>query len=110
MLFHIANQADWELALETGVYKCASLETEGFIHLSRIDQVLLVANAFYKGQTDLILLQIDPKKIAPSLKYETFDEEVYPHLYSSLKVGAVVCIYPLQTSEDGSFQLPESLR
>lgn len=110
MIFHIAIKTDWENAEKTGEYVAPSFNEEGFIHLSRIDQVVPVANAFYKGNTNLVLLEIDPKKINHALKYETVNDEVYPHLYSKLSVDAVICAHDFVPQEDGAFQLPKKLQ
>ena len=61
-LLHITTQAEWEKALRTGEYTHPSLESEGFIHCSKASQILWVANRFYRGNSNLILLQIDAKK------------------------------------------------
>ncbi len=110
MVYHIANLSDWENAKTAGVYSCESLTKEGFMHLSRIDQVLFVANSFFKGVHDLVLLEIDPIKIKQALRYEMVNDQVFPHLYSNLNIDAVINVYDFPPSEDGTFQLPSKLQ
>jgi uncharacterized protein (DUF952 family) len=66
-LFHIARVADWEQAQRHGVYRVSSLGTllddVGFIHLSFANQVKPVADAVYRGMTDLVLLELDPQRL-----------------------------------------------
>ena len=64
-LFHIARRRDWEAAQRVGAYRISTLdrtlEQEGFIHLSFARQVRGVADRFYAGVDDeLVLLSIDP--------------------------------------------------
>lgn len=63
-LFHTARVPDWEQAQRNGVYRVSSLGTllgdVGFIHLSFAHQVKPVADAIYRGMTDLVLLEVDP--------------------------------------------------
>ena len=68
MIFHITSRADWETAQQRGEYRAPSLDTEGFIHCSTSSQVLPVAENFYKGQRDLLLLAIEARRIPPALR------------------------------------------
>jgi len=67
-IFHIAEASGWADAQASGQYRWSTLgrtlEDEGFIHCSYRDQVQAVANAFYAGRKDLLLLVIDPAKVA----------------------------------------------
>lgn len=105
-IYHIARKSDWKQALKAGVYTTESLSKEGFIHFSRRDQIVLIANRFYGGQKDLVLLSVDPNKLGSVLKYETVDEEVFPHLYGPLNLDAVTGVFEFFPLEDGTFELP----
>jgi uncharacterized protein (DUF952 family) len=96
-IFHIAHQADWQAAQVAGSYRVASLEQEGFIHCSTTEQVAGVADRFYRGQTDLVLLHIDPQRLQAPLRYEAPAEapagnERFPHIYGPLNLDAVVAV------------------
>ena len=87
-IYHIIAQTAWEEAQCVGSYHAASLDSEGFIHLSNAEQVLRVANAFYSGQTDLLLLVVDADNVAAELRYEPPAEapestERFPHIYET---------------------------
>lgn len=62
MIYHITSGSAWDDAKRRGTYRAPSLENEGFIHCSTRDQLLGVANAFYRGREDLALLCIDQTK------------------------------------------------
>ena len=93
-IFHIVSKRDWEKAKKKGRYEPTSLVQEGFIHCSKTDQLLTVANSFYKNQKDLIILRINKDKIKSEVKFEPPLEApmsgiLYPHIYGALEVESV---------------------
>jgi len=104
MVVHICTREDWEQAQRRGVYHPESLDTEGFIHLSRPEQVLATGNRFFAGQRDLVLLWIDPTKLTAPLKWEAADERVFPHLYGELSLAAVTAVTDFSPNEAGKFE------
>ena len=103
-LVHLCTRTAWQIALQSGRYQPASLSNEGFIHISRPDQILKVANAFYRGLQDAILLWIDPARLQAELRWEAVDGDVFPHLYGTLNLEAVVAVSALLPDEDGFFR------
>jgi uncharacterized protein (DUF952 family) len=77
LIYHIALAADWERAQRDGPYAIStrgrSLAEEGFIHASTAEQVVQVADAFYRDAPDLVLLVIDTERVgdidAPSMLF-----------------------------------------
>ena len=65
-IFHIASAAAW--ATPGDAYSGDTLESEGFIHCSTAAQVLDVAHARFRGRRGLVLLCIDPKRVAPKIR------------------------------------------
>jgi uncharacterized protein (DUF952 family) len=107
MIYHITTRADWEAARAVGAYAADSLASEGFIHCSTGAQVPGTAARFFAGRRDLVLLTIDPARLAAELRYEEGEPGVlFPHLYGPLGLDAVVGAYPFAPAEDGSFALP----
>ena len=92
LFYHILPRADWSIARKAGVYQPASLEKDGFIHFSRVEQVLQVAENFYGGQKDLLLLTIAAEKLEGEVRYEDLlgEGQRFPHLYGALNMDAVV--------------------
>jgi uncharacterized protein (DUF952 family) len=90
MLFHIVDRRTWEAARAAGVYRPASLATEGFIHLSTAEQWPETHARFYAGVADLVLLEIEPTLLSADVRYERADGDDFPHLYGPLEVDAVV--------------------
>jgi uncharacterized protein (DUF952 family)/RimJ/RimL family protein N-acetyltransferase len=102
-IVHLCPEAEWAAACELGSYCAASLESEGFIHFSRSGQMLQVANAFYAGQPDLVLLWVDPALLHGELRWEPVAGQVFPHLYGEVNLDAVVVVRPFPVNSGGAF-------
>ena len=94
MIYHVVTKTLWLEALQQGYYEASSLSIEGFIHLSKKEQVAGVLQRYYKNITDLLLLHVDENKLAAELKYELSPSvnEEFPHLFGRLNLDAVVDI------------------
>jgi uncharacterized protein (DUF952 family) len=103
-LLHICQKKDWVEAQSAGEYQAASLDSAGFIHCSRPDQVLEVANRFYQGLTDLILLWIDPARLTAEVRWEPADGQLFPHLYGPLNLKSIITMTNLIPDGDGVFR------
>lgn len=107
MIHHITTSTAWQQAQNDGAYTADSLVSEGFIHFSTAEQIIATANRFYRGQTDLVLLSIDPQKLTAALLYEESEPgQLFPHLYGPLNLDAVVETRDFPPGPDGSFALP----
>jgi uncharacterized protein (DUF952 family) len=116
VIYHIATSADWERARRDGQYTTSTigktLAEEGFIHASWPSQVTRVANMFYKGaEDDLVVLVIDPQRVRAEIRdeYVPAAGERFPHIYGPLNADAVLAAWPLTAGPDGEFTfVPES--
>lgn len=115
MIYHITSRQAWNEAGRRGDYRAESLDTEGFIHCSTRAQVLPVAETFYKGQSGLLLLKIDPSRLTAELRWEppsggappgVAEGDLFPHVYGPIDLDAVVNAYELESNPDGSLKLP----
>ena len=110
VLVHIADRPTWQAAQAAGSYRADSLQREGFIHCSRPDQVTEVANRLYHGRPDLVLLCIDPQRVAAPIRNEALDgPEAYPHIYGPLEIDSVFQVLDFPPDENGRFHLPSHL-
>ena len=104
LIVHICLPLIWQEAEHNGEYRGDTLDTQGFIHCSKPEQVLKVANAYYSNQQDLLLTWIDPQKLEPELRWEAADEDVFPHIYGPLNLNAVVGKTRLLPNSHGWFE------
>jgi uncharacterized protein (DUF952 family) len=114
VILHFCPRADWADALAAGAYSADTLATEGFIHCSTADQVHLPANALARGRTDLVLLEIDERRLPEPPRYEPGgpgDPESmrFPHVYQPIPVAAVTAVHDFPPSADGTLVLPPAL-
>jgi uncharacterized protein (DUF952 family) len=105
-ILHATLRTSWSAAQETGAYTVDSLAAEGFIHCSKPDQVLRVANLLFAGQQGLVLLVIDPVRLTSELRWEPgvdLATELFPHLYGPLNLDAVVDVLDFEPDTQGRF-------
>lgn len=112
MILHIASRAEWDETQGRGEYAASSLKAEGFIHCSTENQVLAVANAFYRGRKDLVLLVIDESRLKPVLRWEApagspaagiSESDSFPHIYGAINLQAVTAVVDFPPEADGSW-------
>jgi len=105
---HICELQAWQAAQPTGVYRAASLQTEGFIHCSRPDQALATANRYFPAAPPLVLLWIDPQRLQAPVRFDPVGADAFPHIYGSLNLSAVLHVTPFVPDADGIFRsLPQ---
>ena len=117
MICHITSRDTWEAAQAGGEFRPPEFDEIGFIHCSTPEQVVLVANAFFRGQSGLVMLMIDPARLKSPVRWEPphstgrlpgfMHGSVYPHVYGPINVDAVARIVPLVPSDTGSFKMPQ---
>ena len=110
IILHITHRKQWEEAKQIQAYRGDTLETEGFIHCSTQQQLIKVANKFFFGQKELIILCIDSDRVQSEVKYEEADGDSFPHIYGPLNVDAVFKVIEFESGEDGKFELPGELK
>lgn len=119
LIYHITNREAADSARKSGEYRAESLASQGFIHFSQRGQVAGVAQAFYAGQKDLVILVVETERLKAPLKYEApahpavsagaalpAAEQLFPHLYGPLNFEAVTGILDLPLKTGGGFDFP----
>jgi uncharacterized protein (DUF952 family) len=119
LILHITSKKEWLEARERGGYVAPSLQTEGFIHCSTEKQVLHVANAFYRGRTDLVLLKLDEAKLNSEVKWEPpaglpaqgiSESDKFPHIFGPINLTAVSAVFDFPPDPaSNAFSLPPAL-
>lgn len=77
---------------------------------------MLVANAFFRGQSDLVMLVIDPAKLTSQVRWEPphstervpafMHGSVFPHVYGPINLDSVARVEQLVLSDSGTFKMP----
>ena len=96
-IYHVCSREAWKAAKEQGGYVHPSLENEGFIHCSTERQVAGVLERYFRGQRNLLRLEIEPGRLSSELKWENAPSlgEAFPHIYGPINIDAVVGIEEL---------------
>jgi len=111
MIYHVATRAEWEAGQKEGMYTPAAFDADGFIHLSSLDQIVDVANRYFRGQRGLVLVCVNPDAVEAPIKYEDLADQgqYYPHIYGKLNLDAVIRVIPFSPDPDGSYRKPVGL-
>lgn len=110
-IFHIVRPTAWSAAQATGQYTPVGFEADGFVHFSFAHQVARVANAIYRHEPELVVVEVESDAVpAQLLRVEDCYEsgETFPHVYGPIPVGAARSITQLTrgTGGDWAFTAP----
>lgn len=110
-IYHMCRRDEWSAAEQAGAYGGSSQDiADGFIHFSGADQVVQSAAKHRAGQSGIVLLRVDPRKLGDALKWEeSRGGQLFPHLYGPLPVSAVMAVYDLPLDATGRHQFPAEL-
>ena len=102
LIYHVATAADWAVAQASGTYTTSTrgrtLEEEGYIHASRLDQWRGVHERYYADVTEpLVLLEVETELLTCPVVEETVPGgERFPHVYGPIPAAAVLRAVPLE--------------
>ncbi len=110
-IYKISPASAWREAERAGVYRGSADDLrDGFIHFSTASQVAGTARKHFSGQTGLFLIAVDADALGDALRWEpSRHDELFPHLYGELDLGAVIAVYDLPARADGTHAIPETL-
>jgi uncharacterized protein (DUF952 family) len=108
-IYKICPASAWREAERQGVYRGSADDLrDGYIHFSTASQVAETARKHFFGQTGLFLIAVDADALGEALRWEpSRNDELFPHLYGELDLGAVTAILDLRARADGSHDVPE---
>ena len=108
-IYKIVPRKLWRAAEEHGVFEGAPVDlADGYIHFSTAGQLAETAAKHFAGQDDLLLVAVDAETLGGDLEYEpSRGGDLFPHLYATLRTGAVLWVKPLPLGPDGLHSLPE---
>jgi len=108
-IYKICSASAWREAERQGVYHGSADDIrDGFIHFSLPSQLAETARKHFLGQTALFLIEVDADALGDALRWEpSRGDELFPHLYGELDLGAVTNVLDMHTRADGSHDIPE---
>ena len=108
-IYKICPASAWREAERQGVYRGSRDDVrDGFIHFSTAAQVGETARKHFFGQTGLFLIEVDADALGDALRWErSRNDELFPHLYGELDLGAVRRVLNMHARSDGTHDIPE---
>lgn len=108
LIYHMCRREEWAAAESAGAHAGSSQDqADGFIHFSTAAQIVESAARHRTGQSDLVLLAVEPVLLGSALKWEASrGGQLFPHLYGALPVSAVCWVAELPLGEDGFHVFP----
>jgi uncharacterized protein (DUF952 family) len=108
-IYKICPASAWREAERRGTFAGSADDLrDGFIHFSTASQVAETARKHFFGQTGLFLIAVDADLLGDSLRWEpSRNDELFPHLYGELDLGAVTAILDMRARSDGFHDIPE---
>ncbi len=108
-IYKICPASAWREAERQGVYRGSADDArDGFIHFSQGSQVAETARKHFFGQTGLLLIEVDADALGGALRWErSRNDELFPHLYGELNLGAVIGVRDMHALSDGTHDIPE---
>ena len=108
-IYKICPASAWREAERQGVYRGSTEDVRnGFIHFSTASQVMETARRHFFGQTGLFLIAVDADALGDALRWErSRNDELFPHLYAELDLGAVAGVFSMHARSDGYHDIPE---
>jgi uncharacterized protein (DUF952 family) len=107
-VYKICTAAALEQAKEAGRLDGSADDVrDGFIHLSRGDQVEGTLAKHFAGQDGLFLLALDAEALADGLRWEVSrGGDLFPHLYAPLDLAHVLWVEALPLQQNRSHRVP----
>ena len=108
LIYKITPRLAWETAEAAGQFEGAAIDLQdGYIHFSTADQIAETAAKHFAGQQDLLLVAVNSSALGEALKWEVSrGGALFPHLYASLSMDAVVWARPMPISQSGQHDIP----
>ena len=106
LIYKIVHRDAWAQAEKDRVFAGAEIDLkDGFIHFSAADQVAETFNRYFAGQSELLLVAVDPDLLGDRLQWETSRAgELFPHLYGPLQIANVKYVEEIVVDDAGNLQ------
>lgn len=109
-VYKILSAADWQTAETLGYTQTALDEGDGYVHLSTRAQVAETLRLHYPNQENVRLLEYVVEEMGSPVRWEeSRGGQLFPHLYSTLRIDSAKRIWTLALGKDGVPALPDDI-
>lgn len=100
-IYKIVTRDQWDHANRERLFRGAPVDlADGYIHFSAAHQVRETAAKHFAGQTDLLLVAVDPATLGDALRWEVSrGGDRFPHLYAALDPARVASTKPIPMAD-----------
>jgi uncharacterized protein (DUF952 family) len=90
-IYKILTRGEWEAALKVRRFEGSAIDrSDGFIHFSTAEQAPETAARHFKGEDDLVVLEVEADDLGLALRWEpSRGGALFPHLYAHLDTWLV---------------------
>jgi uncharacterized protein (DUF952 family) len=105
-IYKILPRRDWATARDAGVFEGSPVDiADGFIHFSTAGQAQETAERHFRGQADLVVLEVEADDLGDKLAWEpSRGGALFPHLYAPLDTKRVRAVTEAPLGPD---QIPQ---
>ena len=106
-LYKVCNTSEWNNFIKTGRSNGTKKDKlDGFIHLSRKNQVRKTLIKHFSNKNNLVLLKIDSSNLKNLIWEKSLEGQLFPHLYGNLTLAQVKKNYKIILKNNGQYLLP----
>src|SRR5690606_25811720 len=94
-IYKILRRDEWRAAQAFGTFAGSTVDhRDGYIHFSTAAQAQDTARLHFRGQANLVVLEVDTAPLESALKWEpSRGGSPFPHLYGVLSIRHVVAVH-----------------
>ncbi len=106
--YKILTVPQWAQWQSSGDFTGAPADiADGYIHLSTAAQVTQTVDKHFAGKADLVVVAVDLAALGENVRWEpSRGNQMFPHVYAPLPLGAAVAAIPLGRNPDMTVTLP----
>ncbi len=101
---HLVPEDVWREHEQRAEYRPAGLDTEGFIHCTDDEALVIeVGNRYYRDDSrPYLIIDVDLSRLGAPATYED-DARLYPHIYGPIERHAISRVRRVERAPDGTF-------
>jgi uncharacterized protein (DUF952 family) len=106
-IYKILPRRAWDQARAAGRLEGSPVDrADGFIHFSTAAQAAETARRHFRGQADLVVLEVEGGDLGQALRWEpSRGGDLFPHLYAALDVDKVLAVTEAPLDAEGAPRL-----